>query len=340
MYQIDGKLSDLDDPTLYVVYESPEGNTIDTVLCDDKGHFSVLRTIEKDLKIITVYYDNREQWFTIYPERGTSVHINGEAAYPQVIQVKGGRINNKLSEFKRKASGLLKKQADLFAAKEENEDPDSENASKAANINLELKQKIMDFIKSNPDEEASAILISDYIANPDDMRQAEEAVNMLSPELDKFYIVKDLKTRITKANTTMPGVKAPDFKVVNIYGTTFTPDSFANKYYILAFTALWCDMCQTEVMQLDRMSTNYSRDSLEILLISLDDETKNVREVVLQDSIKWNLVTDSAGQAINMFEKYNVSAVPRCFLIDKEGIIILRTSNGLELKQAVDEIMN
>ena len=148
-----------------------------------------------------------------------------------------------------------------------------------------------------------------------------------------------MRAQIAKAKTTMVGAKAPAFNVSNIYGKTIAPDSFLNKYYILAFTALWCDMCQTEVMMLDNMATRYPKDSLEILLVSLDDEMDEVRDMILQDSIKWNLVTDSAGQAIDLFEKYNVSSLPKCFLMDKNGIIKLRTSNGLELKQTVDEIM-
>ena len=98
-------------------------------------------------------------------------------------------------------------------------------------------------------------------------------------------------------------------------------------------------MCQTEVMMLDNIATKYPKDSLEILLVSLDDEMDEVREMILQDSIKWNLVTDSAGQAIDLFEKYNVNSLPKCFLMDKNGMIKLKTSNGLELKQTVDEIM-
>lgn len=339
IYQIEGRLSNLDNTTLYVVYESSEGNMIDTVLCDEQGQFSISHEQDDNLQVITFYYNNRKQWFSVYPEIGKPIQIKGDADYSQLLQIRGGRTNNKLSEFKKKVTILLKEQADILNNRNENSLDNGEGTPQLANIKHELRRVAQDFITKNPTEEASAILISEYFTDPEDMEQTEELLNILSPELNEFYIVRNLKLEIEKAKIIMIGAQAPNFKVTNIYGQTFTTDSFKNKYYILAFTALWCDMCQTEVMMLDDIATKYPKDSLDILLISLDDEFDEVRDMIRQDSIQWNLVTDSAGQAINLFETYNVSSLPKCFLMDKDGKIKLRTTNGVELKQTVDEIM-
>jgi peroxiredoxin len=339
IYKIKGRLSNLNNTTLYVVYESPEGNAIDSLTYDEKGNFVVSHGQEDNLQAITFYYNNREQWFTVYPETGKTVQVKGDAKYPALIRINGGQINNKLTEFKKNVGTILKEQSDISGSWEENPLSNSESVSQLANINLELKRSAQDFISRNPNEKASAILIDEYFTNPDEMEQTEYLLNLLSPELNDYYIVKKLRSQIAKAKSTMAGAKAPDFKVTNIYGQTVTPDSFLNKYFILAFTALWCDMCQTEVMMLDEISTEYPKDSLGILLVSLDDELDDVREMLQQDTIQWNLVTDSAGQAIHLFEKYNVSSLPKCFLMDKNGIIKLKTANGVELKQTIDEIM-
>ncbi len=324
---------------MYVVFESSEGNVIDTVLCDEKGQFSISHEQDNNLQLITFYYNDRTQWFSVYPEAGKPIQVKGDANYPLLLQIKGGRTNNKLSEFKKKTAVLLKERADISNSRRENSLDNGKGASQLANINHEIRRIAQDFITKNPNEKASAILISEHFIDSDNIEQTEELLDLLSPELDEFYVVKNLKSEIEKGKTTMVGAKAPDFKVTNIYGQTLTADSFSNKYYILAFTALWCDMCQTEIMMLDDIATEYSKDSLDILLISLDDEIDEVRDMIRQDTIQWNLVTDSAGQAINLFEKYNVSSLPKCFLMDKDGKIKLRTTNGVELKQTVDEIM-
>jgi peroxiredoxin len=339
LYRIEGELSNLPDPpVLYIAYESPEGNVFDTIQAGNMGHFSFTHEEIETLQSVTVYYQDREKWFMIYPEAGKPVQIKGDAQYPGLIRIKGGRINNKLNEYKSRVADLLKEQIEMENKTEDESLTNSSSNRQAANVNLDLRRITQDFIMKNTEEEASAILISEYFADPENMLQTEELLNVLSPALNDFYIIKDLKSRIDKAKTSIAGAKAPEFKVTNIYGQTFTPDSFLNKYYILAFTALWCDLCQTEVMLLDRISSEYSKDSLEIMMISLDDEAQDVLEFLKEDSIQWNLVIDSAGQAIDLFDKYNVNSLPKCLLMDKEGIIQLRTANGTELKQAVDEI--
>ena len=206
-------------------------------------------------------------------------------------------------------------------------------------LKLEIREKVQNFIAKNPKEPASAVLISDYFAHPDEIEQTEDLLRLLSPDLDDYYLVKNMWQEIEKAKTTQIGAKAPDFQVTNINGETFTVDSFANKYFILAFTALWCDLCQTEVMKLDDIAAKYPKDSLDILLICLDDELEDIRELVRLDSLQWNLVADSAGQSIQLFDSYNVNTLPKCFLINKDGFIVLNTMNGEELIQTVDEVM-
>ena len=152
-------------------------------------------------------------------------------------------------------------------------------------------------------------------------------------------MVPKLEEYSTRAKRTALGAEAPDFKVKNIYGKPVSLDSFSKKYLLLAFTAPWCDMCQTEDLYLDKVAMKYPKDKLDMLLISLDEDSKEVRQVLAKDSIAWNLVTDSAGQATMLVDLYNVSALPRCFLIDEEGKIVLRTDNGVEIQQTLEKLI-
>ena len=152
-------------------------------------------------------------------------------------------------------------------------------------------------------------------------------------------MVRKLEEYSSRAKRTALGAEAPDFKVKNIYGKPVSLDSFSKKYLLLAFTAPWCDMCQTEDLYLDKVAMKYPKDKLDMLLISLDEDSKEVRQVLAKDSIAWNLVTDSAGQATMLVDLYNVSALPRCFLIDEEGKIVLRTDNGVEIQQTLEKLI-
>ena len=336
LYQIKGQLSNLDDDTLYVVFETSESIKIDTIISNEKGQFSVFHEQDADFLIATFYYNDRSNWFTVYPEVGKWTQVTGEADYPKNLQIKGGRIHKKLSKFQKKAAPIFKELTDL---QKNNISLDGDEAMRQSTLMLELRKIVQYFVKKNPDEKASAVLISEYFSNPDEIEQAEVILRLLSPELDNFFLVKNRWAEIERAKKTCIGAPAPLFSVTNIDGQTFTSDSLVNKHFILAFTALWCDICKTEVMMLDDISTSYAKDSLEILLIYLDDDLKEIREKINQDTIQWNIVADSAGQAIQLFDLYNVNSLPTCFLVDKEGVIRLNTVSGEELKQKIDEMM-
>ena len=324
---------------MYVVFESPNQVLIDTIECNEKGQFTVFNEQLDDLQSITIYYNERERHITVYPEIGKPIQIKGDAHYPQVVQIKGGRINDKLSQFKKKAMPVLKEITDLQQNNPENRSLTTEETMQLPNLNVKIRQAVQDFISKNPKEEASAVLISEYFTSPDEIEQKEDMLQLLSPELNDYYLVKNLRKEIAKAKTTKAGSKAPDFQVTNVFGQTFSLDSFANNYFILTFTAQWCEMCQPEAMMLNNLASTFSKDTLEILLISLDDEPEKIREMIRQDSIQWNYVADSVGQAIQLFETYNVKSIPKCFLIDGNGTILLNTANAEELKQMVDDLL-
>lgn len=343
-YRIEGKLSNLKDQTVYAVFENDDIKIVDTVTCKKPGYFFIKEN-QEGFESVTLYFENKTRWVTAYLEPGEKITITGNIEYPSMLQIKGGQINDNLTVLRKDMDPLLKEQADLvhiLTNKDNNNNTIEETdiASRLMNVNHLLSERAMTFIKENPAEEASAVLIQNYFVSPDDTRKLDELLAILNPKLNDFYIVKNLKQYSTNAKRTALGAEAPGFTVKNIYGQPVALDSFPNKYLLLAFTAPWCDMCQTEDLLLDQVAMKYPKDKLDMLLISLDDKPEEVRKVLAKDSIKWNLVTDSAGQAAMLVELYNVSALPRCFLIDEDGKIILKTDNGVEIKQTLNNLMD
>lgn len=342
VYRIEGELSNLEDETIYAVFEKDNYKVVDTVVCKKPGQF-VIKQKQEGFDFVTLFFDNKKHWVTAYLEPGETAQITGDAKSPMLIQVKGGRINNKLTSFKKKLSPLLTELANLSKSLSNKDLNDSieetDIAARLANVNMQLSEEAVKYVKEHPDEEASVILIQSFFSDPDDTRKIDELLALLDPKLKEFFLVKDLEQYSARAKRTALGAEAPGFSVKNIYGRTVSLDSFPQKYVLLTFTAPWCDMCQTEDLYLDKVATKYPKDELAILLVSLDDNPTNVRDVLKKDSIAWNLVTDSAGQAAMLIDLYNVSVLPRCFLIDEEHKIILKTENGVEIKQTLENLL-
>ena len=315
-YRIEGKLTNLEDQTLYAVFENEDIKVVDTVTCGKPGEFLIEKK-QGDFREVTIFFADKMHWVTAYLEKGEKVTITGDVDYPAMLRVKGGRINDRLSTIRKEMAPLLKEQADLIRQlnKKNRENLNSsieeaDMASRLANVNHLLSEEAAAAIKKYPDEEASVVLIQHYFNHPDDTRQMDELLAVLNPKLNDFYLVRKLQEYSTRAKRTALGAEAPG-----------------------------CDMCQTEDLYLDEVAMKYPKEKVDMLLVSLDDDQAEVRKVLAKDSIGWNLVTDSAGQAAMLVDLYNVSALPRCFLIDEEGKIILKTDNGVEIKQTLEKLM-
>ena len=340
IYRIKVDLSNLQAQEVYAVFESADFKTVDTILYRGKGSFAINKT-QDDLRTLTLYYDNFTRWITVYLERPQRIVVSGNALFPQTVQVKGGKINELLTEFRKETATLLRE----YTLLSDNSDTMLEKQNGAnrmgqlANINNELRLQAEIFIKKNLDEEASAVLIRDFFVDPDNPDQIDNLLKMLNPKLDDFYVVQDLKAYTEKARQTIVGAKAPDFNVRNIYGNMFSRDSFPNRYFLLAFTSMWNDECHTKDLQLDEIISSFSQNCLSVMLVSLDDNPQELRDLLRIESVQWNIVADSAGQAIELLDLYNVNVLPRCFLMDKDGRIILKTENGVELSKVLEGLM-
>ncbi len=341
VYRIEGELSNLEDTTIYAVFEKDNYKVVDTIVCDKPGQFQIDQK-EAGFHSVTLFFDNKEHWVTAYLEPKVHVKISGDIQSPVSVQVKGGRINDKLELFKKKNQSLLTELTTLtnsLNTKNLNSTiKETELAARLADVNMRLSGEAIRFIKENPDEEASVVLIQYFFSDPDDTRKLDELLALLNPKLKTFYLVKELEQYSARAKRTLLGAEAPNFSVKNIYGDPISLDSFPQKYILLTFTAPWCDMCQTEDLYLDKIAKKYPKERLEILLVSLDDDQKKLRDVLKKDSTVWNLVTDSAGQATMLIDLYNVSVLPRSFLIDEDHKILMKTDNGIEIKQTLENL--
>jgi len=338
-YRIKVHLSNIKTQNVYAVFESVEYNTVDTLSVNEKGEFSITKKHD-NYRTVTFYYENFTRWITVYLEDPQKITVSGDAYFPQLVQIKGGRINELLSDFRKETSVLQKEYFTLSNGNDTIQEKLNvpHRLDRLANINHTLRLQAEEFIKKHPTEEASAILIRDYFVDPDNPLQIDGLIGILDRKLDDFYVVQDLMAYTEKAKRTIVGTKAPDFNVRNIYGNTFGGDSFAGRYFLLAFTSMWNDECHTKELLLDEIVSVFPEDSLSVMLVSLDENPDELREILSKDPIKWNLVTDSVGQAIELLDLYNVNVLPRCFLMDKEGNIILKTESGIELRRVLEQL--
>lgn len=106
VYRIEGELSNLEDQTVYAVFEKDNYKVVDTVACTKPGQFQIDQN-EAGFHCVTIFFADKEHWVTAYLEPGETVKITGDANSPLLLQVKGGRTNDKLTAFKKKNRSFI-----------------------------------------------------------------------------------------------------------------------------------------------------------------------------------------------------------------------------------------
>lgn len=341
-YQIEGKISNLQDPTIYVVFENESGKLIDTLVCETNGEF-MLKEKEGDYNTATLFLENRTQWSSIFLEKEKKVKISGDARYTALFHIKGGSdINDKLSDMRNASANLWKEQSDLIRKIEKsaaNPIEESDLMAKLTNVNHQLEEQAVTYIKKHPDEAVSLALIQYFFTNPDDTREVDELLALISPDLREHYIYKSLEEYSERAKRTSIGAEAPSFKVKNLSGKEINLATISGRYILLTFTAPWCGMNTPGEPYLNQIASKYKSEDLDVIVVTLDENSDKVRNLIKKDSIQWNLVTDSAGQASALIDLYNVSELPSCYLIDQDKKILLKTENNLEIRDTLEELL-
>ena len=105
---IEGELSNLTTP--YFLASSRVSDTIrvDTVYVDEKGKFSYIQHVDTST-IFTFYFNDFNSSTIVFSDKGVNkIKLKGDAKLSDLIEIKGGRINEDLSLFKKENETLLK----------------------------------------------------------------------------------------------------------------------------------------------------------------------------------------------------------------------------------------
>ena len=122
------------------------------------------------------------------------------------------------------------------------------------------------------------------------------------------------------ANPVVGQKRAPDFTLVDINDNTFSLSNCPAKVVLIDFFGTQCPPCITEIPVLTDLYHEYSRDQLEIISISSEDEVI-LRNFAQQQNMEWIVARDTAGVNNDYYEGSPYRPIPRSFLVDADGYI-------------------
>ena len=104
---------------------------------------------------------------------------------------------------------------------------------------------------------------------------------------------------------------------------------------MLDFWASWCGPCLREVPNVKAIYEKYHDKGFEIFGVSLDETAGPWKAAIKKNDMNWHHVSSLKGWECPVAKQYNVTGIPRMYIIDPEGKIIAQDLRGEELANFV-----
>ncbi len=117
------------------------------------------------------------------------------------------------------------------------------------------------------------------------------------------------------------GEQAPDFSLRDVDNRAVSLSDYAGKVVLLNFWATWCQPCQVEMPQLDKLQRELGDKGLVVLAISTDDarSASTVKPLVKRNGYTFRVLLDKETKVVSMYNP--AKTLPYSVLVDREGRI-------------------
>lgn len=161
------------------------------------------------------------------------------------------------------------------------------------------------------------LLLSSYYydryVNKKKVREKLEEISMNSSYSDNKQIAENFITKLTQLDS---GSKAPNFKLTNVSGKSFSLNDLKGRFVLLTFYRNDCRICEFHIDQLAKIQEATGVEVVVITAGKLADDSPLVTKI---SKLNWLIL--QTGSDITVLEDYEIKAFPTYILINPDSTI-------------------
>ena len=203
----------------------------------------------------------------------------------------------------------------------------------------ELKAKFVEsftvYVDSARNNYGVTYFIKDYMIQKSSYDEVKAAYESLTDRVKNSAPGIELAEAIEALSQVSVGGYAPDVVLPTPDGGELALSSLRGHYVLVDFWASWCGPCLREVPNVKAIYDKYHDKGFEIYGISLDDKEDAWKAAIAKHGLNWHHVSSLQGWDCPVAKQYNVTGIPRMYILDPDGKIIAMNLRGEELAEFV-----
>jgi thiol-disulfide isomerase/thioredoxin len=206
----------------------------------------------------------------------------------------------------------------------------------AANqLNEQEQQATRQFIKSHSNSRTAAqLLYAQTFANEKPLAEYAQLLEQLTPAVRHSVQGQQAAKRLLVLQSQPAlGRPVPAFNMADTAGTKHTLAAYQGQYVLLDFWGHWCEPCLQAMPKMKALHAQYL-NKLAIIGVAMEDASDaNLWKRAIRKHEVPGLQLSELQQATGpVISGYNVTAFPTYMLLNRQGVLLVRTNNITEIE--------